>query len=222
MIKHWHMAQEAVGSPFLDIFRTWLKQGPEHPKLSPCLEQECGPETCPSSSAHPRLFRKPLHSSPAKLWQKRTSHRTELITWDLQNRFWGYSEDDIGCQHGFFNRKPQHLTPLCKVCCKVEKRRYSWVPSAECNWIPKERGVRTPLNTSTFAAVTGFPTNAVTLQDTDTNHIENRRPATLTTEIFSISAELCLGNTPWFCPGRMTAAVTPIRHLFSKTVYWEQ
>lgn len=45
MIKHWNRAQKTVGSPFLDIFITWLKQGPEHPEITPRLEQESGLET---------------------------------------------------------------------------------------------------------------------------------------------------------------------------------
>lgn len=57
--------------------------------------------------------------------------------------------------------------------------------------------MRILLNTSRFAVVIGFPTNAVKLQDTYTKHIENRRPVILTTKIFSVSAEeLFLGNTP--------------------------
>lgn len=56
--------------------------------------------------------------------------------------------------------------------------------------------MRILLNTSRFAVVIRFPTNAVKLQDTYTKHIENRRPVILTTKIFSIGAELFLGNTP--------------------------
>lgn len=45
MIKYWNRAQEAVGSPFLDIFITWLKQGPDCPEQTACLEQESGVDT---------------------------------------------------------------------------------------------------------------------------------------------------------------------------------
>lgn len=45
MIKYWNRAHKAVGSPFLDIFLTWLKQGPERPDLTPCLEPESALET---------------------------------------------------------------------------------------------------------------------------------------------------------------------------------
>lgn len=65
--------------------------------------------------------------------------------------------------------------------------------------------MRILLNTSRFAVVIMFPTNAVKLQDTYTKHIENKRPVILTTNIFSISAEeLFVGNTtllPYFAQG---------------------
>lgn len=57
--------------------------------------------------------------------------------------------------------------------------------------------MRILLNTSRFALVIRFPTNAVKLQDSYTKHIENRRKVILTTKFFSISAEeLFLSNTP--------------------------
>lgn len=40
-----HEAHEAVGSPFLDIFLTWLKHGLERPDLTPSLEPESALET---------------------------------------------------------------------------------------------------------------------------------------------------------------------------------
>lgn len=64
MIKYWNRAHEAVGSPFLDIFLTQLKQGPERPDLTPCLEPESAPETSRgsfqlSSPVNLQLFQEP-------------------------------------------------------------------------------------------------------------------------------------------------------------------
>lgn len=79
-IKYWNWAQESGGSPFLDIFVSWLKQGPEHPEPTPCLEQGSGLETSRGASSSALLplcsyFRTPctasLEESPAKLWEQR-------------------------------------------------------------------------------------------------------------------------------------------------------
>lgn len=71
MVKYWNKAQEAVGSPFLDIFITWLKWGPEYPELTLSLQQESARETSKGFFQLCPLFQEHRCPNLQENWHKR-------------------------------------------------------------------------------------------------------------------------------------------------------